>query len=179
MSNYSYTYIKEYLPVRYSATLEQKSDRQIVYDFKDGYCSSTIKKALVDRIREIRQCFNGSNWRICFIPASTHYRTIARYKALAEFLQRETGVPCSVSTIETIHDEIAGHLGGKKANPAENFRIQSKEVSNMNIILIDDVITRGNTFVRTADKLVVNGAKQVVGLFLAKTINPDWVSCSA
>ena len=173
MSSYSYTYLKEYLPVRYSATLEQKSDRQAVYDFKDGYCSLSVKNALVDRINEIRKCFSGNNWRICFIPASTHSKTVVRYKSLAEFLQRESGIPCSVSTIETIHDEIAGHLGGKKANPAENFRIQGEEILNMNIILIDDVITRGNTFVRTADKLVANGANQVVGLFLAKTINPD------
>lgn len=179
MSSYSYTYLKEYLPVRYSATLNQKSDRQIVYDFKNGYCALSIKKAFIDRIRIIRQCFNGSNWRICFIPASTHARTVVRYRSFAEFLQRETGIPCCISTIEPIHDEVAGHLGGKKANPAENFRIQSRDVSNMNIILIDDVITRGNTFVRTADKLVANGANQVVGLFLAKTINPDWVSCSA
>lgn len=179
MSSYSYTYLKEYLPVRYSATLDQKSDRQIVYDFKNGYCSLSVKNALVDRIRDIRQCFNGLNWRICFIPASTQSKTVARYKSLAEFLQRETGIPCSISTIETIHDEVSGYLGGKKANPADNFCINSSEVSNMNIILIDDVITRGTTFVRTADKLVANGAKQVVGLFLAKTINPDWVSCSA
>lgn len=172
MSSYSYTYLKEYLPVRYSATLEQKSDRQIVYDFKDGSCSLSIKNAFADIIRDISQFFNSSNWRICFIPASTHAKTIARYKSLAEFLQRETGIPCSISTIETIHDEVSGHLGGKKANPADNFSINSSEVSNMNI-------TRGTTFVRTADKLVANGAKQVVGLFLAKTINPDRVSCSA
>lgn len=179
MSSYSYTYLKEYLPVRYSATLEQKSDRQIVYDFKNGYCSLSVKNALVDRIRDIRQCFNGFNWRICFIPASTHAKTIARYKSLADFLQRETDIPCGISTIETIHDEESGYIGVKKANPADNFRINSSEVSNMNIILIDDVITRGTIFVRTADKLVANGAKQVVGLFLAKTINPDRVSCSA
>lgn len=179
MSSYSYTYLKEYLPVRYSATVEQKSNRQIVYDFKDGYCSLSLKKAILERIGDIRQCFNGSCWRICFIPASTHSKTVVRYKSLAEFLQRETGIPCSISTIETIHDEVSGHLGGKKTNPADNFSINSSEVSNMNIILIDDVITRGTTFVRTADKLVANGAKQVVGLFLAKTINPDWVSCSA
>ena len=179
MSSYSYTYLKEYLPVRYSATLDQKSDRQIVYDFKNGYCSLSVKNALVDRIRYIRQCFNGFNWRICFIPASTHAKTIARYKSLADFLQKETNTPCGISTIETIHDEVSGYMGVKKVNPADNFRINSSDVSNMNIILIDDVITRGTTFVRTADKLVANGAKQVVGLFLAKTINPDRVSCSA
>ena len=83
MSTYSYTYLKEYLPVRYSATLEQESDRQVVYDFKDGYCSMSVKRAIVERIKLIRQCTNGSNWRICFIPASSRARTVCRYKALA------------------------------------------------------------------------------------------------
>lgn len=179
MSTYSYTYLKEYLPVRYSATLEQKSDRQIVYDFKSGYCSLPVKKDFVEIIKVISQCFNGSNLRICFIPASSHRMTTIRYKSLAEFLQKETGIPCNYLTIETIHDEVSGHIGEKKANPADNFKINSHEVSNMNIILIDDVITRGTTFVRTADKLVANGAKQVLGLFLAKTIHPNRIPCTA
>lgn len=179
MSSYNYTYLKEYLPIRYSATLEQKSDRQIVYDFKDGICSLSIKKALVKKVLAICQCFNDSNWRICFIPASTYARTLVRYRSLAEFLQKETGFPCSISSIENIHDEASGHIGGKKANPAENFRINGSEVSNKKIILIDDVITRGTTFVRTADKLKEYGAEQVIGLFIARTINPDRVSCSA
>lgn len=179
MSSYSYTYLKEYLPVRYSATLAQKSDRQIVYDFKKGYCSMPVKRDIVERIKLIRRCTNGSNWRICFIPASTHANTVVRYGSLADFLQRETGIPCDISTIETINDEVAGHIGGKKSNPAENFRVRSCDVSNKNVILIDDVITRGTTFVCTADKLIANGADQVVGLFLAKTVNPDRVSCSA
>ena len=179
MSTYSYTYLKEYLPVRYSATLEQESDRQVVYDFKDVYCSMSVKRAIVERIKLIRQCTNGSNWRICFIPASSRARTVCRYKSLADYLQRETGMPCSISTIQPIHDEVSGFVGGKKSNPAENFRIDKNDVTNQNIILIDDVITRGTTFVRTADKLVENGANQVIGFFLAKTINPDWISRTA
>lgn len=74
MSTYSYTYLKEYLPVRYSATLEQESDRQVVYDFKDGYCSMSVKRAIVERIKLIRQCTNGSNWRICFIPVHSSFQ---------------------------------------------------------------------------------------------------------
>ena len=88
-------------------------------------------------------------------------------------------MPCSISTIQPIHDEVSGFVGGKKRNPAENFRIDKNDVTNQNIILIDDVITRGTTFVRTADKLVENGANQVIGFFLAKTINPDWISRTA
>lgn len=46
-------HILEYLPKRYEATQEQKQDRQICYGFKDGYLSETVKKAFLDKIREI------------------------------------------------------------------------------------------------------------------------------
>ena len=179
MSTYSYTYLKEYLPVRYSATIEQKLDRKIVYDFKDGICSLSVKRELVERIDLIRECSNETDWRICFIPASHRMTTIKRYKSLSEYLQKETGIPCNISSIQTLHDEVPGHLGGKKSNPEDNFRIEKKDIIDKNVILIDDVITRGTTFTNTANKLMDNGAKQVVGLFLAKTINPDWISRTA
>ena len=47
------------------------------------------------------------------------------------------------------------------------------------VILIDDIITRGTTFNKTADKLESMGAVCVTGLFLAKTINPDYVGYSS
>jgi predicted amidophosphoribosyltransferase len=47
------------------------------------------------------------------------------------------------------------------------------------VILVDDVITRGRTFVQTADKLIANGASSVEGMFVAKTVNPDWNSMVA
>lgn len=179
MNKYSYTFLLEYLPVRYSATPQQESNRQTVYNFKDGFTSASIKDAFVDRIEQIRQCFNGEDWRICFIPASTQVKTITRYRELAEYLQSKTGIPCSVRTIKTLKDDCSGHINGKKNNPAENFSIDQDDVNHKNIILIDDVITRGNTFVYTSNKLMANGAKQVIGLFLAETINPDRQSCSA
>ena len=42
------------------------------------------------------------------------------------------------------------------------------------VILIDDVITRGRTFTQTASKILANGASCVIGMFVAKTVNPDW-----
>jgi predicted amidophosphoribosyltransferase len=42
------------------------------------------------------------------------------------------------------------------------------------VILIDDVITRGRTFTQTASKILANGASSVTGMFVAKTVNPDW-----
>ncbi len=174
MRKYSYTHILEYLPVRYSASREQRADRETVFEFKDGYCSPDLKQELVKRVNMIREKFSGSSWRICFIPASSHDKTMRRYSALASYLQRETGCPCDIDAIQTIHDTEPGHLTGKTSNPAANFTVNRQEINNQNIILVDDVITRGRTFADTANKLVDNGARQVVGLFVAKTINPDW-----
>ena len=78
-----------------------------------------------------------------------------------------------------IIDQESGHIAGKKANPASDFSVNREDVTGKNIILIDDIITRGTTFMGTTNKLMANGANLVIGLFLAKTINPDWVKCSA
>lgn len=32
--NYEYRYLMEYLPKRYSATMKQESDREVIYDSK-------------------------------------------------------------------------------------------------------------------------------------------------
>lgn len=47
-------------------------------------------------------------------------------------------------------------------------------IQGKKVILIDDVITRGRTFSDTAIKMINKGASSVVGLFVAKTVNPDW-----
>lgn len=179
MGTYKFLYIMEYLPKRYNATAKQESDRQVIYDFKNGYCSLSLMNKLVEKIKVIKNTVGGSNWRVCFIPASTHFRTVCRYQKLAAFIKKEAGIACDFHTIMPIHDEEPGHIAGKKSNPAEDFNINTKDVNGTNIILIDDIITRGATFCHTTDKLIANGANMVLGLFLAKTINPDRVRCSA
>lgn len=177
--SYTYNYIMEYLPKRYSATRKQESDRQVIYDFKNGYCSLSLMNAIVEHIKEIKKELGGNNWRVCFIPASTHHKTACRYQKLAAFIEKETGIACDYHTIQPIQDQESGHITGKKTNPAENFNIKTSDVAGKNIILIDDVITRGMTFMQITNKLTRNGANMVRGLFLAKTVNPDWGRHSA
>ena len=104
-----------------------------------------------------------------------HHKTACRYQKLATFIEKETGIACDYHTILPTQDQESGHITGKKTNPAENFHLQASDVAGKNIILIDDVITRGMTFMQTTNKLINNGANIVKGLFLAKTINPDRV----
>lgn len=171
--NYEYRYLMEYLPKRYSATMKQENDREVIYDFKNGYCSLSLMNTIVECIKEIKNETGGNNWRVCFIPASTKSKTQARYKKLAEAIQA-AGYEVAINAIYNEHDHEAGHLTGKTGNPIEGFGFNASDIAGKKLIVIDDIITRGRTFQMVAEKLETMGAASVTGLFLAKTFNPDY-----
>ena len=168
----NYQYLKEYHPVRYQANAQQLADRQTCYNFKDGYLNDEVKSGFLNKIQEIT---NGekTGWAICFIPASTKSKTQIRYKKLAEAIQA-SGYKVAIDAIYNEHDHEAGHLTGKTGNPIEGFGFNTSGIAGKKIIVIDDIITRGKTFQMVAEKLMAMGATTVTGLFLAKTINPDY-----
>ena len=168
----NYHYLKNYLPVRYQANAQQLADRQTCYNFKDGNITDEVKSGFLNKIQEIT---NGekTGWAICFIPASTKSKTQTRYKKLAEAIQA-SGYKVAIDAIYNEHDHEAGHLTGKTGNPIEGFGFNTSGIAGKKIIVIDDIITRGKTFQMVAEKLMAMGATTVTGLFLAKTINPDY-----
>ena len=168
----NYHYLKDYLPVRYQANAQQLADPQTCYNFKDGNINDEVKSGFLNKIQEIT---NGekTGWAICFIPASTKSKTQTRYKKLAEAIQA-SGYKVAIDAIYNEHDHEAGHLTGKTGNPIEGFGFNTSGIAGKKIIVIDDIITRGKTFQMVAEKLMAMGATTVTGLFLAKTINPDY-----
>ena len=56
-------------------------------------------------------------------------------------------------------------------NVSEAFTAQSSEVSGKNILLIDDVSTTGSTLEACASALKMAGAKDIVGLTLARAVH--------
>lgn len=177
-TSYNYRYMCEYLPMRYNASYEQRENRQKVFNFKDGRASSEVLDQFISTIKSMIGYGSASDYCICFIPASEHYKNVRRYSALAARIKKEIGCSCSIDFI-SCPDHESGHIAGKSANPAANYSVDSYAVKGKRIILIDDVITRGRTFVQTAGLLIDNGAREVQGLFLAKTVNPDWNSNAA
>lgn len=168
--------ITEYLPVRYDATLKQQQDRDMCFNFKDGILSTTVKDAFLEKVNEITKG-EKTGWTICFIPASTHDKTKRRFSKLAAVF-REVGYSVRENAIFNEYDTEASHINGKSSNPISAFGFDKNAVDGQKVILIDDIITRGTTFNMTADKLEALGALSVTGLFLAKTINPEWASRS-
>lgn len=168
----NYYYLKEYLPVRYAANAEQLADRRTCYNFKDGILSEEVKNGFLQKIATITSG-NKASWAICFIPASTKSKTITRYKKLTEAIQA-SGYQVATDAIYNETDRGAEHLTGKTSNPIAGFGFAPQNVAGKDVIVIDDITTRGTTFNQVAEKLKASGAKSVTGLFLAKTINPDY-----
>lgn len=170
MSNYFY--ITEYLPVRYEATAQQAKDRAMCYSFKDGVLTDEVKNAFLSKIQEITEG-DKEGWVICFIPASTKSKTESRYAKLSSFLSSQ-GYDVQKDAVFNRYDTDAGHLSGKSSDPAASFGVLCNSILWKKVILIDDIITRGTTFNQVAENLKLGGASEVTGLFLAKTINPDY-----
>ena len=176
---YRYHYTMEYLPTRYEANEREWDNRHAVWNFKDGVCSPSILRDLVEIINRIVGGNNKSDYVICFIPASTTQKTTNRFSSVARRLSERTGVRATLSGIIKTTDSEAGHIAGKSCNPTADFCFHSDEFKGKKVILIDDVITRGRTFTQTANKMMAHGACSVEGLFVAKTVNPDWMSMIA
>lgn len=169
---YNYYYLMEYLPKRYNASVEEEQNREICYNFKDGFLSDGVKQSFLDKIKEITGN-TTHGWIICFIPASSASKTRIRFAKLAQAIS-EAGYNVDQNAIFNRYDKESGHLTGKSGNPIEAFGFDKSKFANKNVILIDDIITRGTTFNLSADKMKLLGAKSVIGLFLAKTVNPDY-----
>ena len=172
-TNYPTAHLMEYLPVRYAASISQEQDRKEVFNFKDGMCSDRVKRLLCDKIQSIVGQ-NEQNWIVAFIPASTSAKSNIRYGYLARHIESMTGVKASVEAIENKRDVEAKHLTNVIVKPSEKFSFNRSLISGKNVILIDDVTTTGRSFRECADIVKSNGASSVFGLFVAKTINPDW-----
>lgn len=112
---YNYYYLKEYLPKRYSADIQQEQDREIVYAFKNGELSESIKKSFLDKIKEITGN-SKSEWVVCFIPGSTEHKTSIRFSKLADAIRKE-GYSVEQKAIFNKYDKDAGYLTGKTGNP--------------------------------------------------------------
>ena len=69
-----------------------------------------------------------------------------------------------------------GDITGKAADPAAEFSFCPRYYRGKNVILVDDVVTRGRTLSGTGNRILPGGAASVVGLVVARTINPDWAA---
>jgi predicted amidophosphoribosyltransferase len=173
VNGYRYYYWLRYIPVRFSCSEQESAARKLIFDFKDGRAPQAW--SYFDRGISYITGGSVSGYVVAFIPASTRDKTYKRFLELSKHFSAEFNIFSSVKIVTRQRDTVPGHTGQKSTDPAADFIIDSGLIKGRNVILIDDVITRGTTFSDTAGKLrSAGGARSVTGLFLGKTFNPDY-----
>ena len=168
---YMTDFIYNYLQTRYEATEADWSARRAIWNFKDGHMSESLYQAILSKIRGIIPS-SHQDWVIAFIPASTGERTRMRFGRLAERLSGEYNV--QLAAVYNAEDRASTMTTGKIADPTTTFGIHDNLIKGKKVLLFDDVTTTGRSFTRTADKLMSHGAAGVHGLFIGKTVHPDY-----
>lgn len=177
-SYFPFTCILKYIPSRY-ANLKgwQFYNRRAVIDFGKGVVSEDNKRKILKAVQNISKD-NTSEYLLCFIPASTRKRHEQRYTELSQYLQKNLDFPVMLNAIEG-YDRNPKYSRYKDPNIADSpyysvfdFKIDSSLFRNKRVILIDDIITTGNTLARYGHVIKDSGAVSVYGVIFAMTIHP-------
>ncbi len=171
MVSYPFTPILKYIPLRYN-NLEhwQKAEQMSVFQFSKGIINHKNLQKLTETIREIVKD-NPDEWIVCFTPAASRERTIARYARLSAYLS--DALPCKV-TLKAIFNSVDSEPSHITDNITHyrSFVYMVNDIYHKHVVLIDDVICSGTTFQHAGDKLMECGALSVQGVMFALSIHP-------
>lgn len=170
-TKYPFKAIIKYIPTRYTNLEEwQVSNQKTVFNFKKGMISDNHKQRFLTIIQNLT-VNNNKEWVVAFVPASTKKKTEIRYKILYTFLKNNLSCPVYLDSIKTWKEYEPVHINGRKEYKLHS--IQREHFVGKNVILIDDVITSGQTFREVANKLIYIGALSIYGVCFAFTIHPN------
>ena len=108
------------------------------------------------------------DWLFCTIPASTREKNDIRNRHFCERVCEATGLKNGFSDIMILYDRTDSRHQ-KEDDTVWNLQFGAG-VEGKHVLLFDDIITRGVSFIQCAEKLKSKGAASVTGLFLGKTL---------
>ena len=143
------------------------SNRQSIISFKEGDYYQAVQ-LVSDFIKGHFWKSQMKKWTLCVIPASTAEKTERRFKTFCEEVSTETGITNGYGLVRRDADRIDSRKE-KKADTLEGLTFATEGIIGRNILLFDDITTRGLSFLQIADNLVSAGANHVIGFFLGKS----------
>lgn len=164
------TFSGYYYPARYSELLDDEQRRfcEELYKFKNGESDGRdfFRKCLASLKTEEKP------YHIMFMPCSSHEKYISRFEHLDRYIT--SNYPNLTSGFRDI--EISGcreslhkSKGCKNRKLSRNYRITGN-ISGKEIIIIDDVLTTGQSLKDYKREIEDKGAKVAAALFFGKTI---------
>ncbi len=178
-SEFKIKYLLDYYPttVEFDADDDEWDDRWTVWNFKNDP-EKTPEKAhqrVLDRVIPefagiLKDTFGEESLKyltlVC-IPASTQIKNDARYKEFSERLCQETGMENGFDYTHVTVSREARHNGGEEG--VVNYSFDDSFFNGKRVILLDDIITKGNSMRIAKAKLEKLGAQVICGLSVGKT----------
>lgn len=160
------------------------SNRYLIWDFKNSP-DKERKPEDVLRVRNIiieRLYLSLSkidkDWStvvLLCLPASTQEAYEARYKEFSDMLCNKIGLINGYEYIHYIEDGTPKHEGGD-GKPI--YGIDYEKLYDKEVIILDDVITRGYTILHFKSRLELMGLNVIAGICIGKTFHQkdidDW-----
>ena len=182
--NFYYTWLFYYYPTTcdFEAGPQEWNDRYTIWKFKNDPEKRISPKdhedTLDDVIPKIIQRLNetfGEEYvqflTLVCLPASTKAKNAARYDEFSNRLCEETGMENGYGHTHVVRDGLSknhpeNHTG-RSIQPVIEF--DNDFFRGKNVLLFDDVVTKGGTMLRYKDVLRDKGATVIGGICLGKT----------
>ena len=162
-------YFYHYYPTKFSdVTSFSNQVRTTIWNFKDGY--STARNAVVNIVcQKLRATFSSSDLQkmtfVC-IPASTRITNNTRYKEFAKEVCSQLNMRNAFDYITITKEKTASHLGG---TDAAEYSFSTSFFREANVILFDDVVTRGHSMSLFKNSLENMGANVIFAMSIGRT----------
>lgn len=148
-------------------------NNDIIYPFKSGEygeMSSFTELFLYSIAKELPDSLNNSNFCLAVVPASNQEANRKRFETFCEGLSSKLGVHNYFNEIWSEVDRENTRKSKNSTNVTENINV-SEEFYGKNVLLFDDVSTKG-TSMREFRKLLLNkGAHSVFCMTIANTLD--------
>ena len=175
-------YLLDYYPttVEFEADDDEWDDRWTVWIFKNdpGKTPEEAHQRVLNRVVPkfaglLKDTFGEESLKyltlVC-IPASTEEKNNARYKEFSKRLCQETSIENGFSHIHLTRDRVAKREGGNADDVSiANYSFDDIFFNGKRVILLDDIITKGNSMRIAKAKLEKLGAQVICGLSVGKT----------
>jgi pyrimidine operon attenuation protein/uracil phosphoribosyltransferase len=160
-------YFYDYCPDRKDRSLRDERNRDMIISYKDGQSEIAVHMVTEFIYRYIPQR-DVDNWVFCVIPASTREKNAHRNMLFCALVSKMTGIQNGFKEIIILYDRTDSRQQ-KEDDTVWNLQFGAG-VEGKHVLLFDDIITRGVSFIQCAEKLKSKGAASVTGLFLGKTL---------
>ena len=168
---YYYVPIKYQHDEKYNFTQEVKSSCIKIWNFKDGICQDWAINAVTE-VLDICNYNGRSNPKLTFvcIPASTISSNNQRFKYFSLEICKRLCLENGFDHINIVKEKTPKHISGVESE--YELEIDPLFFAGKEIILFDDVVTKGHSMQKFMQRLQKVNAKTVLCLSLGKTYFP-------